>query len=157
MEKNGKKVKLQIWDTAGQERFRTITTSYYKGAQGVIMVYDITQRKSFENLSTWLNDVKQYADPNVSLILVGNKVDLEDQRQVTENEANEWAQRNNISVCLQTSAMNSLNVDVAFDRMVDGIFEHSFENSLSAPKKETVKINNNDQVVKKPSKRCLIL
>lgn len=81
------------------------------------MVYDITQRKSFENLSTWLNDVKQYADPNVSLILVGNKVDLEDQRQVTESEANEWAQRNNINVCLQTSAMNSLNVDIAFDRV----------------------------------------
>ena len=117
MEKKGKKVKLQIWDTAGQERFRTITTSYYKGAQGVIMVYDITQRKSFENLNLWLNDVKQYADPNVSLILVGNKVDLEDQRQVTESEANEWAKRVGIQTCLQTSAKDSVNVDQAFEKV----------------------------------------
>ncbi|KAG2392314.1 hypothetical protein C9374_012566 [Naegleria lovaniensis] len=157
MEKKGKKVKLQIWDTAGQERFRTITTSYYKGAQGVIMVYDITQRKSFENLNLWLNDVKQYADPNVSLILVGNKVDLEDQRQVTESEANEWAQRVGIHTCLQTSAKDSVNVDQAFEKMVDGIFEHSFENSLTNKTNSTVKINDQQQVVKKPSKRCLIL
>ena len=80
MELDGQRVKLQIWDTAGQERFRTITTAYYRGAMGIILVYDVTDERSFLNVANWIRNVEQYASPNVSKILVGNKCDMEDKR-----------------------------------------------------------------------------
>jgi len=79
---DGKTIKLQIWDTAGQERFKTITSSYYKGAHGIIVTYDITDRESFSKVSEWMSEVDKHAQENISRILVGNKKDLEDQRQV---------------------------------------------------------------------------
>jgi Ras-related protein Rab-8A len=80
MELEGQRVKLQIWDTAGQERFRTITTAYYRGAMGIILVYDVTDERSFLNIANWIRNVEQYASPNVNKILVGNKCDMEDKR-----------------------------------------------------------------------------
>ena len=77
---DSKQIKLQIWDTAGQERFKTITSSYYKGAHGIIVVYDITDRESFSNIQTWMAEVEKHASDNISRILVGNKCDLEGQR-----------------------------------------------------------------------------
>ena len=85
-EVDGKTIKLQIWDTAGQERFKTITSSYYKGAHGIIVAYDITDRESFSAIQTWMSEVEKYASDNISRILVGNKCDLEGQRQVTFEE-----------------------------------------------------------------------
>ena len=82
MEVNGKKVKLQIWDTAGQERFKNITASYYRGGNGVLVVYDITDRDSFENLNSWLIEIEKNANKNVYKLLIGNKCDLEDKRKV---------------------------------------------------------------------------
>ena len=73
-------IKLQIWDTAGQERFRTLTASYYRGAQGIIIVYDVTDRETFENVRTWIAETEKYSQPNVQKILVGNKCDMEDKR-----------------------------------------------------------------------------
>ena len=90
-EMNGKTVKLQIWDTAGQERFKTITSSYYKGAQGIILVYDITDRQSFKDVENWLAEVEKHASENVIKLLVGNKCDLESARAVTFEEGKEFA------------------------------------------------------------------
>lgn len=73
LEVDGRTIKLQIWDTAGQERFKTITSSYYKGAHGIIVVYDITDKESFKNIDTWMTEVEKHASDNVSRILVGNK------------------------------------------------------------------------------------
>mmetsp|Transcript_73826 Transcript_73826/g.102541 ORF Transcript_73826/g.102541 Transcript_73826/m.102541 type:complete len:144 (+) Transcript_73826:30-461(+) len=84
-------IKLQIWDTAGQERFRTLTASYYRGAQGIIIVYDVTDRETFENVRTWINEIEKYSQANVCKILVGNKCDMEDKRQVTKEEGEELA------------------------------------------------------------------
>jgi Ras-related protein Rab-8A len=77
---DGKKIKLQIWDTAGQERFRTITTSYFRGAQGVVLVYDVTDRKTFISIRNWMAQIQLHADANINRILIGNKCDMNDSR-----------------------------------------------------------------------------
>lgn len=90
----GKSTKLQIWDTAGQERFRSVTRSYYRGAAGALLVYDITSRDSFNALSNWLRDARTLASPNIVILLVGNKKDMEESREVTFTEASQFAQEN---------------------------------------------------------------
>ena len=106
---------LLQWDTAGQERFRTITSSYYRGAHGIIIVYDITDRESFDNVKQWLNEIDRYATENVNKLLVGNKCDLESKRQVDFDEAKAFADERGIPF-LETSAKNSTNVEKgAFD------------------------------------------
>lgn len=90
----GKSVKLQIWDTAGQERFRSVTRSYYRGAAGALLVYDTTSRDSFNALTNWLNDARTLASPNIVILLVGNKKDLEEARDITFLEASTFAQEN---------------------------------------------------------------
>lgn len=110
---DGKIVKLQIWDTAGQERFRTITSSYYRGAHGIIVVYDVTERESFECVKQWMNEIDRYATENVNRLLVGNKCDLESQRKVTFDEGQEMAKTFSIKF-LECSAKNSHNVEESF-------------------------------------------
>lgn len=90
----GKSTKLQIWDTAGQERFRSVTRSYYRGAAGALLVYDITSRDSFNAVSNWLRDARTLASPNIVILLIGNKKDLEESREVTFVEASQFAQEN---------------------------------------------------------------
>ncbi|XP_045164394.2 ras-related protein Rab-43-like [Mercenaria mercenaria] len=114
---DGKLVKLQIWDTAGQERFRTITQSYYRSANGVIMAYDITKRTSFDSIPRWLDDVKRYAGPSIVQILIGNKRDLENMREVNFSEANSFAQHQNMIAHLETSAKENTNVDETFTKL----------------------------------------
>jgi Ras-related protein Rab-18 len=118
-----KRVKLTVWDTAGQERFRTLTSSYYRGAQGVIMVYDVTRRDSFENLDTWLKEIKLYS-PNsgegVVKLLVGNKIDLE--RRVPREEAEAWA-RSNGMLFLEASAKTRTGIRQCFMEVVQKILE----------------------------------
>jgi len=108
-----KTVKLQIWDTAGQERFRTITSAYYRGADGIIMVYDVTSQESFDHVEEWLSEVDRYANENTSKLLLGNKADLVDEKQVTEETAQRFADKLGIPF-LETSAKTSNNVDAAF-------------------------------------------
>ena len=91
IEMDGMKIKTQIWDTAGQERYQSITSAYYKGARGALLVYDITKKESFENVDKWINEFKKHSDPNFTIILVGNKSDLEQDRQVTSEEAQKKA------------------------------------------------------------------
>ena len=116
IECDGKTIKLQIWDTAGQERFRTITSSYYKGAHGIIVTYDITDRDSFAKVSEWMQEVDKHSQENISKILVGNKKDLEDKRQIQQQEGKELADHFNVRF-LETSAKESLNVEDAFTLM----------------------------------------
>lgn len=114
---DGKRAKLQIWDTAGQERFRTITNSYYHGAQGVLVVFDVTNRGSFENVSMWLQEIKRHS-PKTALVLVcGNKVDMHRERQVSESEAADYCAALDVPY-IETSAKNSHNIDAAFRTMI---------------------------------------
>ena len=113
LEEGGKTCKLQIWDTAGQDRFKTITSSYYKGAHGIIVVYDITDKDSFAKVTEWMSEVDKHASENISRILVGNKVDLEDKREVSYQEAKELADNFNVKF-IETSAKEAKNVEDAF-------------------------------------------
>ncbi|KAG2208102.1 hypothetical protein INT47_010464, partial [Mucor saturninus] len=122
IELDGKVCKLQIWDTAGQERFRTITSSYYRGAHGIIVVYDVTDNESYENVKEWLREIERYASEGVNRLLVGNKSDLADKRQVTFAASKKWADSVNIPI-LETSAKNSSNVEQAFLTMARQIKE----------------------------------
>ncbi len=116
MELEGKTVKLQIWDTAGQERFRTITSSYYRGAHGIIVVYDVTDKQSFDNVKQWLNEIDRYANENVNKLLVGNKSDLTEKKVVDYQTAKAFADEIGIPF-LETSAKNATNVEQAFMTM----------------------------------------
>ncbi|EDO43047.1 predicted protein [Nematostella vectensis] len=109
----GKSVKLQIWDTAGQERFRSVTRSYYRGAAGALLVYDISSRETFNSLTNWLTDARTLASPNIVIILVGNKKDLDADREVTFLEASRFAQENEL-MFLETSALTGENVEEGF-------------------------------------------
>lgn len=116
IEVDGKKIKLQIWDTAGQERFKTITASYYKGAHGIIVTYDITDKKSHQDVHNWMAEVEKHAADNISRILVGNKSDLYDKRDVTTEQGQEMAEHYGVRF-LETSAKVSNNVEQAFTLM----------------------------------------
>eukprot|EP00658_Telonema_sp_P-2_P007115 TRINITY_DN12651_c0_g1_i3.p1 TRINITY_DN12651_c0_g1~~TRINITY_DN12651_c0_g1_i3.p1 ORF type:complete len:166 (+),score=56.15 TRINITY_DN12651_c0_g1_i3:125-622(+) len=113
-------IKLQIWDTAGQERFRTITSSYYRGAHGIIVVYDVTDGDSYTNVKQWLEEIQRYACEGVNKLLVGNKCDLANKRVVDKKAAEEFAEKHGITF-LETSAKNNQNVDAAFMTMAGEI------------------------------------
>ena len=113
MEIDNKNVKLQIWDTAGQERFKNITASYYRGAHGIFVVYDISDTESFKNINNWLIEIEKNANINVYKILVGNKCDLEDKRTVSYQQGKELAETYGMQF-IETSAKSNTNVDEAF-------------------------------------------
>eukprot|EP00388_Colpodella_angusta_P007847 GDKJ01021876.1.p1 GENE.GDKJ01021876.1~~GDKJ01021876.1.p1 ORF type:complete len:203 (+),score=27.31 GDKJ01021876.1:29-637(+) len=108
-----KSVKLQIWDTAGQERFKTITNAYYRGADGIVIVYDTTDRESFDNLESWYNEVNQYVKPTTKKILVGNKCDLDFDRKIPKEEAAAKAEELGMKF-LEVSAKDATGVEEAF-------------------------------------------
>lgn len=116
----GKTVKMQIWDTAGQERFRTITSSYYRGAHGIAVVYDVTDMESFNNVKQWLSEIEKYASDNVNKLLIGNKSDLVSKKVVDTEMAKSFADSHNIPF-IETSAKNATNVEEAFLRMATDI------------------------------------
>ncbi|XP_029390780.1 ras-related protein Rab-43 isoform X2 [Mus pahari] len=108
---------LQIWDTAGQERFRTITQSYYRSANGAILAYDISKRSTFLSVPHWIEDVRKYAGSNIVQLLIGNKSDLADFREVPLAEAQSLAEHYDILCAIETSAKDSSNVEEAFTRV----------------------------------------
>ncbi|MED6245941.1 Ras- protein Rab-8B, partial [Ataeniobius toweri] len=113
VELDGKKIKLQIWDTAGQERFRTITTAYYRGAMGIMLVYDITNEKSFDNIRNWIRNIEEHASADVEKMILGNKCDMNDKRQVSKERGEKLAIDYGIKF-LETSAKSSINVEEGF-------------------------------------------
>ena len=127
----GKPVKLQVWDTAGQESFRSITRSYYRGAAGALLVYDVTRRETFEHLQTWLDDCKENSNMNLSILLIGNKTDLADKREVPEDEGRRFAEKNGL-LFIETSAKTALNVDDAFLRTGKAIYDKIQAGQLDA-------------------------
>jgi small GTP-binding protein len=118
---DGKKIKAQIWDTAGQERYRAITSYYYRGALGSMIVYDVTRRSTFENAKFWLNELRTNADRRIVISLVGNKSDLA-QREVSEEEGQLFATQNSLAF-IETSALSSYNVDRSFIDLLNEIYK----------------------------------
>ena len=108
-----KKIKMQIWDTAGQERFKNIISSYYRGAHGILLIYDVTDKDSFKNLSNWLIEIEKNSSKNVLKVLIGNKTDLEEKRVISYNQAKEFADSYGLKY-IETSAKKNLNVNEAF-------------------------------------------
>ncbi|KAJ2627407.1 ras GTPase [Coemansia sp. RSA 1290] len=154
IELDGKVVKLQIWDTAGQERFRTITSSYYRGAHGIIVVYDVTDSETFSNVKQWLQEIDRYASEGVNKLLVGNKSDLEDKRAVDFTEAQEFAKDLNISF-LETSAKDSTNVENAFLTMAKQIKDRMGASNVQQPQQQKqVKLSQMQDVQKANSGCC---
>jgi len=118
-----KQVKLQIWDTAGQESFRSITRSYYRGAAGALLVYDITRRDTFKHLSVWLEEARQHSQSNMTIMLIGNKNDLEHRRAVSYEEGKAFADTNGL-IFMETSAKTAFNVEQAFINTAEKIHEN---------------------------------
>uniref|UniRef100_A0A5F9C1B7 Ras-related protein Rab-25 n=1 Tax=Oryctolagus cuniculus TaxID=9986 RepID=A0A5F9C1B7_RABIT len=116
---DGKTIKAQIWDTAGQERYRAITSAYYRGAVGALLVYDIAKHLTYENVERWLKELRDHADSNIVIMLVGNKSDLRHLRAVPTDEARAFAEKNNLSF-IETSALDSTNVEEAFKNILTG-------------------------------------
>jgi Ras-related protein Rab-3C len=130
IELHGEKVKLQIWDTAGQERFRTITTAYYRGAMGIMLVYDITNAKSFDNIAKWLRNIDEHANEDVERMILGNKCDMEEERVISYERGKQLADSLGLQF-FETSAKENINVRAVFERLVDMICEKMSE-SLDA-------------------------
>ncbi|KAJ7532818.1 hypothetical protein O6H91_13G021500 [Diphasiastrum complanatum] len=140
VELDEKIVKLQIWDTAGQERFRTITSSYYRGAHGIIVVYDVTDQDSFNNVKQWLNEIDRYASESVNKLLVGNKSDLTAKKVVDYQTAKAFADEIGIPF-LETSAKNATNVEQAFMTMAAAIKNRmASQPALNSSKPTTVQM-----------------
>ncbi|KAF6999910.1 hypothetical protein CFC21_015883 [Triticum aestivum] len=118
---DGKEIKAQIWDTAGQERFRAVTSAYYRGAVGALLVYDITRRQTFDSVGRWLNELHAHSDMNVVTILIGNKTDLKHAREVSTAEGKALAEAQGLFF-METSAMDSSNVTAAFQTVVKEIY-----------------------------------
>ena len=118
--KNGKNIKLQIWDTAGQDRFRAITKNYYRGANGIILVYDITNLQSFDNVKNWISQIREEASKNVIIYIAGNKIDNEGGRKVTTENGKKLAEEYGFPF-YETSAKNDINIKETFDDIVEKI------------------------------------
>ena len=153
---NGKKVKLQIWDTAGQERFKNITASYYRGGNGVLVVYDITDRDSFTNLTSWLIEIEKNANKNVFKLLIGNKNDLESERKVTTEEGKEFADSNGMKF-IETSAKTADKVYEAFELLTQEIIKNNLNKDKVITNKGTerkIELNKGADLNKKKEKGC---
>lgn len=157
IEINGRRIKIQIWDTAGQETFQSITRSYYKGAIGAFLVYDITRRDSFEHVAKWLTDVKQNGSKDLKIILIGNKIDLEEERKVTTEEGKNFATQNNL-MFLETSAKTAQNVYEAFQKTASSILEGIISSGIDPTKPNIIKISDKEdeeEINVKKNKCCI--
>ena len=157
VEYNGYNIELQVWDTAGQERFKSITKSFFRNANGIIFVYDITQKNTFKNVKDWIKD-SEVNDFGFQRILVGNKIDLQNKRQVSLEDAKEWADKKNMEV-IETSAKTGANIDKAVLKLIELILQNKTNDEIMnkfgvTEKKNTEKLNNKDNKTKKSKKCC---
>lgn len=136
---NGKVIKLQLWDTAGQDRFKNIVASYYRGAHGIILTFDITNQASFQNINRWYDEAQNYLQKSVPKLLIGNKADLASQRTVRSEEGKELADRLGVQY-IETSAKNSQNVKLAFETLSRSILANTTPSAGTA-KPQTSKIS----------------
>ncbi|KAK4749992.1 hypothetical protein SAY87_027441 [Trapa incisa] len=127
----GRTIKAQIWDTAGQERYRAITSAYYRGALGAILVYDITKPMSFDNVTRWLQELRNHADSNIVIMLIGNKTDLKHLRTVATEDAQSYAEKEGLSF-IETSALEASNVEKAFQTILSEIYRIMSKKPLSS-------------------------
>ncbi|MCO5596429.1 hypothetical protein L7F22_050492 [Adiantum nelumboides] len=127
---DGKTIKAQIWDTAGQERYRAITSAYYRGAVGALLIYDMTKQASYTHVEKWLKELRDHADANIVIMLVGNKSDLVHLRAVSTQEAETFAEKEGLSF-VETSALNASNVEVAFQTILTEIYNIVSKKALS--------------------------
>ena len=150
---DGKLIKLQIWDTAGQERFRVITSAYYRGAHGVIIVYDVTSNISYKNINYWLEETTKYASENISKILIGNKSDLVNKREVSYTNARDYADSLNLNY-IETSAKNNTNIEQIFVDIANNLLNNN--HMTNAGTKAPVRVNRftNTNVVQNNTNSC---
>jgi len=149
---DGKILKAQIWDTAGQERFRAITSAYYKGAVGALVVYDIARQATFENVEVWLKELREHSQPDIVVMLVGNKSDQRNRRKVATEDAFAFAEKYQLAF-LETSALDGTGVDDAFRNILSEIYQKMSKRtnllvaegggSGALPRGQTVNINAN--------------
>ena len=147
VEIEGKKIKVQIWDTAGEERYKSITSTYYRGAKGAFIVYDITRKITFESIDKWIGDLKNNGDENIIIYLVGNKNDLNDKREVDKNEAMNKAEKYNIAF-METSALSGDNIQKIFQDLIEKVYVNFFRNSKANKEKEInkgIELNKNNK------------
>ncbi|KAG4982291.1 hypothetical protein AAZX31_10G065200 [Glycine max] len=145
-----KVLKAQIWDTAGQERYRAITSAYYRGAVGALLVYDVTRHVTFENVERWLKELRDHTDANIVVMLVGNKADLRHLRAVSTEETTNFAEREK-TFFMETSALESLNVESAFTEVLTQIYHVVSKKALeigddpaALPKGQTINVGSRD-------------
>ena len=156
---DNKKIKAQLWDTAGQERFRSLTSSYYKGGHGALIVYDITDKNSFDNIGKWLYDLRKNGGDKMQIILIGNKSDLNNKRAISENAGSMKAKSENIAF-METSAKNSEGVNEAFNLLIKNIYElnkndievdYEFEMDDTEINRKNVDLNKKEKIKKAKS------
>ena len=153
---NNKKIKIQIWDTAGQERYRSITSAYYKGAKGALIVYDITRKCTFDNIDKWISDLKLNGDKNICIVILGNKSDLDDKREVSKGDGIKKSEMYKTAF-LETSALNGDNIGKAFDEIIDQIIQNNKSFFEDNNKKEMDKgVNLNESNKDNDKKKCCI-
>ncbi|CAN6336803.1 unnamed protein product, partial [Urochloa humidicola] len=147
-----KVVKAQIWDTAGQERYRAITSAYYRGAVGALVVYDVTRHVTFENVERWMRELKDHTDANIVIMLVGNKADLRHLRAVSTEDAKAFAEKEN-AFFMETSALEAMNVEDAFTEVLTQIYRVVSKKALdidddpaAPPKGQTINVGGKDDV-----------
>ncbi|KAK8530101.1 hypothetical protein V6N13_102978 [Hibiscus sabdariffa] len=154
----GRTVKAQIWDTAGQERYRAITSAYYRGALGALLVYDVTKPTTFENVNRWLKELRDHADSNIVIMLVGNKTDLKHLRAVSTEDGQSYAEKEGLSF-IETSALDATNVEKAFQTSLSEIYRIISKKSLSSDEPATASIKEGKTLVvgaqeANPKKAC---
>jgi len=154
IEIGGKIIKIQIWDTAGQEAFQAITRTYYKGAIGALLVYDITRRETFTHVSKWLEEVRNNSSKSITIILIGNKKDLEDRRQVTYEEGEALAKENGL-MFLEASAKTAYNVVESFNLSAQSILNSMQKDGFDPNVNSNIKINNENNAggIVEPNKK----
>ncbi|KAI3803902.1 hypothetical protein L1987_32066 [Smallanthus sonchifolius] len=142
----GRTIKAQIWDTAGQERYRAITSAYYRGALGALLVYDVTKPTTFENISRWLKELRDHADANIVIMLIGNKTDLKHLRAVAVEDAQSFAEKEGLSF-IETSALEATNVEKSFQTILGEIYRIISKKSISAGEPGPASITQGETLV----------
>ena len=153
LELQNKQIKMQIWDTAGQERFRNVISSYFRGAHGILLIYDVTNRDSFKNLESWLIEIEQNSSENVLKVLIGNKNDLVDDKEIKTEEGQAFANRNGMQF-IETSAKENTNVTEAFECLVKLMMEFNSEKKAPTTKNDKKALSASAGKDLKTKKKC---